>query len=403
MLYAHEIEMDLTFRTVSGGDALRASEAVSTRTMIRRWAPRTLFASLLVLVVAIAAPGPCAAGDWDALMARLTADGLDSTRLHRLFDRQEVWFDTAAMGRKMLELYESKYGSGLLRKVQTRLIELSYLSGKADGRSGRETRAAIRTFQHVHDMALTGSASEDLLAQLRAEHRRAPAKVTAPPEPRSTGVYRSVITEERLAEARAFLRKNRGLLDEVQRMYGVSAEVAVGIMTVETRVGTYLGVRSAFLTLASMATTRRYEQIAAALVHETPNTAQRKWVTTRLLQKSDWAYAELKALLTYTAANGQDPLDLPGSVYGAIGICQFMPSSALRYGVDGNGDGVLDLFTLSDAVHSMGNFLSNQGLNGARGRNALRKALHCYNPSNVYVNTVLAVAEHLHSTAGQGS
>ena len=43
-----------------------------------------------------------------------------------------------------------------------------------------------------------------------------------------------------------------------------------------------------------------------------------------------------------------------GSIYGAIGISQFMPTNALKFGQDGDGDGRVDLFRHEDAVHSLG-------------------------------------------------
>ncbi len=54
-------------------------------------------------------------------------------------------------------------------------------------------------------------------------------------------------------EAKQFLAANQKILLRLERYYGVPGEIAVGILTVETRLGTYLGEKSAFLTLASMA------------------------------------------------------------------------------------------------------------------------------------------------------
>ena len=40
--------------------------------------------------------------------------------------------------------------------------------------------------------------------------------------------------------------------------------------------------------------------------------------------RAGWAYRELAALLRYAAANRQHPKSIPCSIYGAIGLCQFM-------------------------------------------------------------------------------
>lgn len=52
------------------------------------------------------------------------------------------------------------------------------------------------------------------------------------------------------------------------------------------------------------------------------------------------------------------PSHLPGSIYGAVGLCQFMPSNIAVYGADGNGDGRVDLFDTSDAIASLANYLA---------------------------------------------
>ena len=73
-----------------------------------------------------------------------------------------------------------------------------------------------------------------------------------------------------------------------------------------------------------------------------------------------------------------------------------LSSKALRYGVDGNGDGVVDLFVLEDALFSMGRYLLANGWRGSmRNRKKQRRAIYNYNQSVIYVNTVLAVADYL--------
>ncbi len=47
---------------------------------------------------------------------------------------------------------------------------------------------------------------------------------------------------------------------------------------------------------------------------------------------------------------------------GAIGMAQFMPGSIMRYAVDGDGDGHIDLANSPrDAILSVGNFLMEHG------------------------------------------
>jgi membrane-bound lytic murein transglycosylase B len=116
------------------------------------------------------------------------------------------------------------------------------------------------------------------------------------------------------------------------------------------------------------------------------------------LQKGNWAYEELKALLTYCRGAGVDPVSIPGSVYGAIGLCQFMPSSAVHYGRDGDGDGKVDLFVEADALVSMANYLKEHGWKPGLSFNEQAQVIYAYNHSMNYALTILEVAERLRKT-----
>jgi membrane-bound lytic murein transglycosylase B len=90
-----------------------------------------------------------------------------------------------------------------------------------------------------------------------------------------------------------------------------------------------------------------------------------------------------------------DPLGIRGSIYGAIGLCQFMPSNVFAYGVDADQDGRIDPFTKADALHSIANYLRGHGWRPGLNREGQHSVIFDYNHSTVYANTVLAVAEKL--------
>jgi len=329
-------------------------------------------------------------------MDRLAGDGFSKPWLKQFFDHPEARFDASIMARKMRTLYVTKFGEASVRRLQKRLDFLGYKPGKADGKAGLKTRRAIRWFQKAHGLPVDGKPSDHLLQLALEEQKKAPIHVEIPPPEPGPPVYSSIMTSERLNEARDFFSANGSLLARLKKQYGIPGEIAVAILTVETRLGQYLGEKSALVTLASMALCDDFSCVAGAFRDESITGREKHWLERRTARKAQWAYGECKALLTYAQEAGRDPLGIPGSFYGAIGIAQFMPSQALRYGVDGNGDGVADLFDLEDALFSMGNYLTANGWRGSmQSLRKQRRAIYNYNHSTIYVNTVLAVADHL--------
>jgi murein DD-endopeptidase MepM/ murein hydrolase activator NlpD len=72
---------------------------------------------------------------------------------------------------------------------------------------------------------------------------------------------------------------------------------------------------------------------------------------------------------------------------GAVGWMQFMPSTWLRWGMDGDGDGVADPWHPEDAVFSAARYLAAAG-----GATDLPRAIFAYNHAQWYVDEVLAGA-----------
>ncbi|MFF0578943.1 lytic transglycosylase domain-containing protein [Streptosporangium saharense] len=76
---------------------------------------------------------------------------------------------------------------------------------------------------------------------------------------------------------------------------------------------------------------------------------------------------------------------------GALGPMQFMPATWKVYGVDGDGDGVSDIWSPYDAVPGAANYLCANG--AGQGGKKLEKAVWFYNHSWAYVNKVLSTAQ----------
>jgi membrane-bound lytic murein transglycosylase B len=71
---------------------------------------------------------------------------------------------------------------------------------------------------------------------------------------------------------------------------------------------------------------------------------------------------ELEQLLSLANRTGVDPLELRGSYAGAMGLGQFMPSSWVKYAIDFDDDGKVDLFrSPHDAIGSVANYFKSFG------------------------------------------
>ena len=86
---------------------------------------------------------------------------------------------------------------------------------------------------------------------------------------------------------------------------------------------------------------------------------------------------------------------MPGSIYGAIGMCQFMPSNLPRYAADGDSDGIINIFEAPDAIASLSRYLKENGWKRDMTQQAQTKVLFRYNKSTTYANTILALARYI--------
>jgi membrane-bound lytic murein transglycosylase B len=208
-------------------------------------------------------------------------------------------------------------------------------------------------------------------------------------------VYKGLLKEKVINRARSYLRENMELLESVSSQYCVPKEVVVSILLIETRLGDSVGGRGAFNSLACMALCSDFDILRPYLPKKLIRSGTEDWARAICRQKGDWAYGELKALLQYAHWSGFDPLSLPGSIYGAIGLCQFMPSNILPFAVDADQDGRIDLFEKTDALFSIASYLSGHGWKYAMDKVGQFRVILDYNRSSVYANTVLTVAEQL--------
>lgn len=195
--------------------------------------------------------------------------------------------------------------------------------------------------------------------------------------------YRHFLKPEVVARGRAYMAEHRRHLLRARELYGVAPEVIVAILTVESGLGNVTGKYPVFNVFASLAVMDTPEVMAD--VELEPR------LMPRLRKKAAWAKRELTTFLEYCRRHRLDPFQFSGSWAGALGYAQFLPSSLVRCGVDGDGDGKVDLFTHPDAIASIANYLHKAGFKLSQ-RGTWRRAILAYNQSDAYADTVLTLA-----------
>ncbi len=143
------------------------------------------------------------------------------------------------------------------------------------------------------------------------------------------------VSPERIAQGRAELLEQQALLSQVEAKYGVPKQVLVAFWGLETNYGGNkgnFGLPSALMTLA-------YEGRRAAFFR-----------------------SQLFDTMRIVDAGHNTVSGMRGSWAGASGHMQFMPSTLLKYGVDADMDGRINIWTsLPDAFSSAANYLSKVG------------------------------------------
>lgn len=178
-----------------------------------------------------------------------------------------------------------------------------------------------------------------------AQYNATAARLMSPSKTRirrSWVTYRERFVEPvRLKTGVEFWQQHASQLSQIERQYGVPASVIVAIIGVETIFGRYTGD---FRVLDALAT----------LGFRYPDASRP--------ERSQLFRDQLADLAQLHHEKKLDASTVTGSFAGAMGLPQFMPGSLLRYAVDGDGDGRIDLLgSPADAIASVASFLRYHG------------------------------------------
>ncbi len=184
---------------------------------------------------------------------------------------------------------------------------------------------------------------------------------------------RTRVIPARITRAQRLMHAHAALLGRIERQFGVPRELLMAIWTMESDNGTGdMGKRPVVRTLATLAhDCRRTELFQGELI-----------AALKIVQRGDLPLRELI-----------------GAFAGEIGQTQFLPSSYIKYGVDYDGNGHVDLrHSVPDVLASTANLLKVNGWQagqpygeGTPNFDAMRE----WNHSELYRKTLVLFSERL--------
>ena len=210
-------------------------------------------------------------------------------------------------------------------------------------------------------------------------------------------MYSQFTSKPRLNAARKFLAEYPTTFAQAEKKYRVSRYIIAAILLIETHFGENTGSELVLNRLSRVASVGEPCNMIVNFRRLRAQNSSVKFsdVVARAKYLEQIFYPEIPALLEITRRYNVDLLKLKGSVSGAFGMPQFLPSTFLRFAVDGNKDGRVMLTDPQDAIHSTANFLAHLGWKEGGDTDQRRNALWRYNHSYAYVDAALRVANAL--------
>ena len=177
----------------------------------------------------------------------------------------------------------------------------------------------------------------------------------------------------RINGGRAMMQRHAALLSRIEQRFGVPPQIVVAIWGLETDFGKGdMGRLPVFRVLATLAhDCRRSELFQGELL-----------VALKIVQRGDLRLN-----------------DMIGAYAGEIGQTQFLPSSYIKYGVDFDGDGHVDLrHSVPDVLASTANLLHTSGFRAGApyGEGSANfEAMREWNRATIYRKTIAYFADRL--------
>ena len=172
-------------------------------------------------------------------------------------------------------------------------------------------------------------------------------------------------------KGKSLKRQNASLFNSIEQRYGVPPGPIIAIWGMETAFGGFMGNSNILSSVATLA----YD-----------------------CRRSDYFTDQLYAALRLVQNGNLSPGAI-GAAHGEIGQTQFLPKSVLNYGVDGDGNGRIDLIrSRADALASTANFLRAHGWRPGAGYQPGQPnfvALQGWNAAGVYQQAIAIIGAEI--------
>ena len=187
----------------------------------------------------------------------------------------------------------------------------------------------------VETSELNENEIKNYLAQAVPSKKAETARQNQPEVKATWNRYRNrYLTSSRINNGVKFVKEHLEILDSVEKDFGVSKYYIASIIGCETNYGNYLGTYNPLDTIF----TRAFDP------------------------KSTYWQKQLIELFILSKKYNLDPKSIKSSWSGALGLGQFIPSSYNAYGVDYDGDGIVDMYnSRNDGIASVANYLRENG------------------------------------------
>jgi len=217
-------------------------------------------------------------------------------------------------------------------------------------------------------------------------------------------LYRNFLRPASVSRAKQCRAEYAAAFEKAAQKEQVPASVVAAILHVETGCGRNTGSSVILWRLARLAMANEPANLEMnlernATVKGVRSVELEQRTRERAKYLEDLFYPEVRATFEIADRLQIDPLDLRGSGSGAFGYPQFLPTSYLKYGVDGNGDGIVSLYDVDDAAASAARYLAAVGWKPGIDNAAKRQVIWHYNRSDAYIDTVLGLAARLDAPA----